>query len=737
MRYKDKQARAMAANAENLASSNNAQLATITPQVNGIQINNTNIIRSISVTCNETIVQQPYLGGYMEVQPDSWDGTTPATDSVTKTWGFPISLLPTERAKIKANVFNGEGTNIMYIRFPLGFGYRGFLNIDSTTQLAKNIGQRFTGQNETLSAWFSNISNAGGGLAPEYWCPAPYWVTSGTYYGANQLRAGGSYAMTVTLQSIKTTNPTQYNAQITAFTNAIISDLEYLHQNIAPVRMFALQNEPTGNQELYGACSYDAQTYNDVLAVLYPKFALDVILSTYNQEPNVIKLLVASSYESNPFTGVANTFIVNYPSWIWGYTHHLTRNETGESYLYGAEWYKTSGFSSIKGSLTNVITNEYEYFTNDYGTDDFRCSNNMLHLINEAVYGNAQILHPIIHICKPIGQSMSSTNTRGYCLYEANLSGSYALATTDPNNPDALNGGCVTPNLSMYNSWAMFGDNLPVGAQLVGSYSTQIFRAGWCVYKYEGNLYIFLANNSPDNVSISITFSTSKLFNGLMYSLEHCGDKIISQTGSAITFVIPAYSGQAWIEEGMIQVSNNLIISSNNVIVSDTFTRANNSILGNTQTGQPWLQNGYTTWSIFNDYLTGVSIGNNGVAYVNANKSDCTISCNVLYQGYASIAFRITDCSNHYRLRFSPSGCGLFSVVGSIPTLIESVSNYLTVGTIYNIKVALLDTAIQCYVNDILLINATDSTYVTQTNHGIYYPVTGCGDTYDNFLITV
>ena len=240
--------------------------------------------RIIEEILDETVIKQQYLGGYIEIQPDSWDGEVCATDGTTKTWGFPYSLIPTERNRAKEMLLHGKGTNIMYIRFPLGFAYRGFRNIDETSRLAKNIGERFKGQNKTLRELFKDISSVGGGLAPEYWCPPPYWLTSGSYNGSNELSAGGSYSRTTKLSSIKTTDPTQYSKQIDDFTNAVVNDLEYLHQNIAPVRMFGLQNEPQYNTLPYGSCAYDAQTYNDVLEVLYPKIQASAILSEYEDE---------------------------------------------------------------------------------------------------------------------------------------------------------------------------------------------------------------------------------------------------------------------------------------------------------------------------------------------------------------------------------------------------------------------------------------------------------------------
>ena len=69
--------------------------------------------RIIEEILDETVIKQQYLGGYIEIQPDSWDGEICATDDTTKTWGFPYSLIPTERNRAKEMLLHGKGTNIM------------------------------------------------------------------------------------------------------------------------------------------------------------------------------------------------------------------------------------------------------------------------------------------------------------------------------------------------------------------------------------------------------------------------------------------------------------------------------------------------------------------------------------------------------------------------------------------------------------------------------------------------
>ncbi|SFA91769.1 hypothetical protein SAMN05216312_102229 [Cohnella sp. OV330] len=710
-----------------------AALAALASIPTGLEFSDSNVARSIAVTLDQSLVKQDYLGGYIEIQPDSWDSTLPSTDATTNAWGFPTSLSPAEQQRVKDFAFNGR--SIMYIRLPLGFAYRGYRNIDGTTSLAKNIGERFAGQNAALKAWFDRISVNGGGLAPEYWCPAPYWVTSGTYSGDNQLRAGGSYPMTTTLASIKASDATQYNAQITAFTDAVVNDLEYLHQNIAPVRMFGLQNEPKYSQMLYGACKYDAQTYNDVLEALYPKIQASVALSTYNGLPNTVKLHVASSDETSPFTGIAATFIANHANWIWGYSHHSMRKASGEAYSGGAEWYKSAEFATIKGSKTNVFINEYEYFSTTFGTDDFRCSNNMLHLINEAVYGGAQVLHPVIHICKPLGQTSSDTNTSGYSLFAANLSGNYGVPPFSGTNTYGLNKGAVSPNTWAYNSWAMFGDNLPVGAYLLGDYSKTIQNAGWCAYKYGGKLYLFFANNSAEDVSISISFGASKTFKGKAYSMKYVGDAMKNKMGDTIKFVIPAYSGQSWIEATPAPT----VILPNTTLVSDSFNRANSTTtIGNADIGGAWKKDIATTvLGINSNKAYPVTVITDTTIYFDVGNTDVIVSADGVFAGYLALSLRVLDDDNHLRLRLSSAGFALATYINATTTIVVQDTSIVPVNsTTYNIKAVMNGTTIDCYLDGILKFTGTVTSLTTRTRHGLFFSHSFVPNTrYDNFLI--
>lgn len=498
--------------------------------VNGLQSLKAYDVSGSEVYSEGIVVGQQYLGGYIEIQPDSWDGTTPVTNTIVDNtsptaWGFPYSLSSVSKKRIHDDILNGEN-GIRFIRFPLGFAYRGARNIDSSSGLAKNFGERWSGQNEALSSWLSDIAKSGGGIAPEYWCIPPYWITKGDIGSrGNLLWAGGTYDRSVTLHSIKNSDRSQYDSQIDALTDAIIDDYTYLNQNVAPVVMYGLSNEPVDNGNIYGSCKWDDETYSDVLSVLSEKMKTVF--------PNA-KLHCSSDYSHNPWS-IGQTFIRNHASDIWGYSYHKMRYISGENALdgaYGADaFYKSSYFKEvIKNGKKNVFNNEYEYFSIDSVPDNLRCANNMVHLINELVYGESEVLHPIIHICKPNGQTHSATNTSGYCLFVCDM-----------------NDGSVEENTWAYNSWKMFNDNLPFGAMVIKNYIINSEDIGFVSLIKNDKIYVFVANRSGESKTIKANFFTNRIFQWKLYNLTNVGT-IINDADMIETITIPAYSGICCIE---------------------------------------------------------------------------------------------------------------------------------------------------------------------------------------------
>ncbi|MDQ2143199.1 hypothetical protein [Klebsiella michiganensis] len=489
---------------------------------------------------------QTYRGGYIEIQPDSFiGGTEPATDSTTELWGFPHSLTLSEQNRLRSMMLPGNGYGIHYIRLPLGFAYRGFRNIDTATGLAKNIGERYAGQNAGLKRLMANIVDAGGGLAPEYWCPAPYWMTNGKYAGTpsayNQPWAGGSYPRKTTLDSIKGSDPEQYAAQIDAMSDAMLNDFEYLHQNVGPVRMYGLQNEPQYGHELYGVCKYTDRVYSDLLAALQPKIAASAILSEWEGQENTPLLHVASDNDWH----IGQTYIEAHPATIWGYSHHnITAIATD------ADWLKSSTFINQKGGKKNVFVNETEYMHPENSSNAWKCANNMLRDVHNLTFGGAEVVMPVIHLCKQLGESTSYTsNTDGYAIMRCNLPQQYGVAPGASGNEDFIGYGGFGENAWNYNAYRLTADNLPVGSIRVGGQPTiSAAGIGVAAFRAGGKIKLFLVNRNAGAAAITVSLGTAKTLAGRHYDLSHAGDALTSRTGSTITFVLPAYSGQCWSE---------------------------------------------------------------------------------------------------------------------------------------------------------------------------------------------
>ena len=83
---------------------------------------------------------------------------------------------------------------------------------------------------------------------------------------------------------------------------------------------------------------------------------------------------------------------------------------------------------------------------------------------------------------------------------------------------------------------------------MVGSYSNKVDNVGYVIYKCNGKMYLFMANNSANVKSVKLTFNTAKEFEGKAYDIDNVGKQLRNLNGETIEFKIPAYSGQCWIE---------------------------------------------------------------------------------------------------------------------------------------------------------------------------------------------
>lgn len=495
------------------------------------------------VNASASSAQQTWLGSYVEGQTDSYDGNSSAahqqpTDGTTNVWGLPYSLNSTRKAAIKADLFPNNGFGYQYFYVPLGFAYRGLRNIDGTSGLARNIGERFSGQNASIADMLGN----GVKVAFQYHSPAPHWKQSGVFGNYTDRRgpwAGGSYARTVSLESIKTSDPTQYAAQIDAFTSAVIDDMEYVHQNIGPIGMFGLQNEPFNTDVAgYGHCEYGAD-YKDVMIALYPKIQASSIL------PKDILIHVNSwtaftQGAPSGFTGVS----------IWAGSLHRIVDISGDADYIRSNANTWSSAAVAEGKP--LWDNEFEYFSTGSTTAEWRCANNMLVWAHMFELLNAPAHCHILHFAKQIGASSASSNTEGYAMYRANLPAPFGYEANDAtNNPTGIAKGEAEPIPTNYNSAKLILDNLKVGSKHVPRYQTSTLPAGCqqtAVVTPEGKLQVYLINRTGSPVTFTYGVGRQKTMSGKRYRVDALGAAVGQQSASVLAVTVPAYSGEVWSE---------------------------------------------------------------------------------------------------------------------------------------------------------------------------------------------
>lgn len=505
--------------------------------------------------------RQTFIGDQVELQADSYDGlvaTDPPIDGTSQIWGFPYSLTTPERARFKAEWFPGNGTRYMFLRFPLGFAYRGVR--DTVSGLGTTIGERFAGQNASITDMLSNVSAAGGGLIPEYWSPAPYWKTNSAYgggagqSGANPsiatLWAGGAYARTVTLDSIRVSDPTGYAAQINLLTNAMLNDLEYLHANVAPVRGFGLQNEfdnPTNDS--YGHCTYTIPMYVDVLSSIIPKIRASTPLATWGGQPNTV-LVHATSRSSIP--SEINTAPI-YSEIAYTTQHRIPDLGAAAPGVKGdADYAKSNMTSWLNSSLDKeVADNEFEYFY-DVNDDPWTTANTILVQANFMRLGKARTHNPMIHIAKPIGQTSQSSNTKGYGVVAARLPVPFSQDPSTPGDPfPAVGHGEYITQPINGNAVKSFADNIKVGAKIMPSAAT--VAAGQQVVPFvnaDGKRGYMLVNRNTVDWTATVGFGKALTASVKRYSLTDDGVAVSTiSAASAASLTVPANSALSVLEQ--------------------------------------------------------------------------------------------------------------------------------------------------------------------------------------------
>ena len=495
------------------------------------------------------------LDGYLfEIQGDNI-AASDGTQQSDQSRAIPYDLTPSERKRLATDLVRGAHS----IRLALGIYYRGSRTVNGTSSLGDTIGPRLPNQRQHI---YELIRDAGlVGIQPEYWSPAPHWKTTSAY-GGGTLWAGAAYSRATTLDSIRGSDATQYNAQIAALTTAMVSDLEDLHGHAQfPMRVvgFGLQNEAADASSFsYGSCSYTAQLYTDVMKSIIPKIRNSTILSKWTGQTNTVAIHVESL--DGPLSSFASTFrsdatvlstgktaIQEISGWTW---HRFAEaNADANAMLTSTGTGPDGGLYSVYLSSTGnptgmpVYCNEYEWLNS--GTYPGRSAwfaNLLTVWLNTLNWFKAPQV-TLIHAAKPSTDPVSER----YALASWRIPGDVGAPI---DYAAGLDYGKWTYNDHNFNAAKPFIRTL-TGAQWLLTQETAYsatLKCGACITQ-TGKLVVFVLNGGTSAAAHTVCIGPDqRVMMPVTYS-----PTVRDQTGPAVqsnvlSDTIPAQTLRVWIE---------------------------------------------------------------------------------------------------------------------------------------------------------------------------------------------
>lgn len=164
-------------------------------------------------------------------------------------------------------------------------------------------------------------------------------------------------------------------------------------------------------------------------------------------------------------------------------------------------------------------------------------------------------------------------------------------------------------------------------------------------------------------------------------------------------------------------------------VICDTFNRPDQSGLGKTQTGQQWLYfngAGEDDWAIVNGQAQ--CIANDGgdarFAVIQAYSSWATVSADFIWGGSTSagsigLAVRYMSAKSHFLARLNASDLQLMRYDGTSYTSLGKHTVTPVVGQTYRLRVSVQDTTFRVYLDDKLVIMATDANLPNGSGFGL------------------
>ncbi|MBB4574373.1 hypothetical protein [Rhizobium lentis] len=380
----------------------------------------------ITWTMNSAAPAQVLQGIGIELQSDSIEGDGGGIQE-SNTASLPLGLSASEQTRFASQVMGfGSAGGFVDFRLAMGLYYRG------TSSDGKQFRERLPGQNAAIKAM---CDATGVGIAFTHWSPPPYYkqntVSGTTYHGSTYPRpdpvsdpTGYNTYLRRLLQGgsldapDKVADPTGYAAWMTAFATDTVASMEYIHQNVGPVRKFVAQNEPLFSTT-YPSCVWTNQQMYDYLKVVVPLIRASSILSTYGGQANTVAIV---SDDLSGQTGVGSTLIkadsallAEISAWSW----HKIDEVWDANYIF-------DNFTTLTANASSkpVYSSENEYFdprvdpsqTRTYMEPGHRMTNLAMQVMSWMRNCASPIWYPI-HIGKPSTGPVFETDGRAMTIW--------------------------------------------------------------------------------------------------------------------------------------------------------------------------------------------------------------------------------------------------------------------------------------------------------------------------------
>lgn len=172
-------------------------------------------------------------------------------------------------------------------------------------------------------------------------------------------------------------------------------------------------------------------------------------------------------------------------------------------------------------------------------------------------------------------------------------------------------------------------------------------------------------------------------------------------------------------------------------IVTDSFNRADTTLsLGTADTSQVWTNGATAVWIVTTNKARLSSGPDQSHTYIESGISDSVTQVTVsTLGGDDGLLFRLQDDANFLMLQFDASNTRLYKRVASSFTQLGTSATTTASGDIW--KVTANGTSITAAKNGTDIYSITDSTFQTETGHGLrtYVPSSSTTTRFDDFKV--